>query len=91
VIYFTFNLLRIKGLYMFLPLLGHSQEVLHKRHLIYCVRIMSVGCATIAARLGTISALGRRQRTQDTRTTAEFVHVPREDGLKENPKHVGQN
>jgi hypothetical protein len=39
-----FNLLRIKGLYMFRALLAHPQEVLHKRHLVYCVRIMSTGC-----------------------------------------------
>jgi hypothetical protein len=40
-------LLRIKGLYMFRALLAQPQEALHKRHLVYCVRI-SVGCATIA-------------------------------------------
>jgi hypothetical protein len=33
---------------MFRALLDHPQEVLHKRHLVYCVRIMSVGCGTIA-------------------------------------------
>jgi hypothetical protein len=42
--HFSFNLLRIKGLYMFRALLGHLQEALHKRHLVYCVRVMSVGC-----------------------------------------------
>jgi hypothetical protein len=46
--HFPFNLLRIKSLYMFLALLAHFQEVLHKRHLVYCVRVMSVGCGTIA-------------------------------------------
>jgi hypothetical protein len=44
IIRFLFSLLRIKGLYMFRALLAHPQEVLHKRHLIYCVRVMSVGC-----------------------------------------------
>jgi hypothetical protein len=29
---------------MFRPLLAHPQESLHKRHLVYCVRVMSVGC-----------------------------------------------
>jgi hypothetical protein len=31
-------------------ILAHPQEVLHKRHLVYCVRtsIMSVGCGTVA-------------------------------------------
>jgi hypothetical protein len=36
---------------MFRALLAHPQEALHKRHLVYCVRIMSVGCATIAVSL----------------------------------------
>jgi hypothetical protein len=47
VMHFLFNLLRIKGLYMFRALLAHSQEALHKRYLVYCVRVMSVGCARI--------------------------------------------
>jgi hypothetical protein len=29
---------------MFGALLAHPQEVLHKQHLVYCVRVMSVGC-----------------------------------------------
>jgi hypothetical protein len=37
---FLFSLLRIKGLYMFRAILAHSQEALHKRHLVYCVRVM---------------------------------------------------
>jgi hypothetical protein len=36
--------LRITGLYMFRALVAHPQEFLHKRHLVYCVRVMSVGC-----------------------------------------------
>jgi hypothetical protein len=36
---------------MFRTLLAYRQEVLHKRHLIYCVRIMSVGCGTVAVKL----------------------------------------
>jgi hypothetical protein len=44
VMHSLFSLLRIKGLYMFRALLAHPQEVLHKRHLVYCVRVMSVGC-----------------------------------------------
>jgi hypothetical protein len=39
-----FSLLRITSLYMFRALLVHPQEVLHKRHLVYCMRVMSVGC-----------------------------------------------
>jgi hypothetical protein len=46
--HFWFNLLRIKGLYMFRALLAHHQEPLHKLHLVYCMRIMSDGCDTIA-------------------------------------------
>jgi hypothetical protein len=29
---------------MFRALTAHSQEEPHKRHLVYCVRVMSVGC-----------------------------------------------
>jgi hypothetical protein len=46
VMHFSFNLLRIKGLYMFRALLAHPQELIYKRHLGYCVRVMSVGCFT---------------------------------------------
>jgi hypothetical protein len=42
VMHFSFNLLRIKGLYMFQALLAHPQEALHIGHLVHCVRIMSV-------------------------------------------------
>jgi hypothetical protein len=42
VMHFLFNLLR-----MFRALLAHPQEVVYKRYLVYCVRVMSVGCARI--------------------------------------------
>jgi hypothetical protein len=42
--HFLFSLLRIKNLYMFRALFAHPEEVLHKRQLVYCVRVMSVGC-----------------------------------------------
>jgi hypothetical protein len=32
---------------MFQALLAHLQEALHKQHLVYCVRVMSVGCTRI--------------------------------------------
>jgi hypothetical protein len=48
--HFSFNLLKIKGLYMFWALLTHPQEALLKRHLVYCVR-MSVGCSTVPEKL----------------------------------------
>jgi hypothetical protein len=41
VMHFLLNLLIIKGLYRFRVLLAHPQEALYKRHLVYCVRIMS--------------------------------------------------
>jgi hypothetical protein len=44
---FLFRLLRINDLYMFGALLAHPQEVLHKRHLVYCVRVISVGCTKV--------------------------------------------
>jgi hypothetical protein len=36
---------------MFRALLAHPQEVLHKRHLVYCLHVMSVDCVTIAVKL----------------------------------------
>jgi hypothetical protein len=44
VMHFLLNLLRIQGLYMFRALLAHLQEAPHKQQLVYCVRVMSVGC-----------------------------------------------
>jgi hypothetical protein len=40
---FLFNLLRIKGLYMFRALLAHLQEALQKRNLVYCVGVLPAG------------------------------------------------
>jgi hypothetical protein len=51
VMHVLFSLLRIKGLYMFQALLAHPKEVLHKQHLVYCVRVMSVGCGAFAVTL----------------------------------------
>jgi hypothetical protein len=39
--HFLFSLLRMRNLYMFRALLAHPQEVLHKRHLVCCVRVVS--------------------------------------------------
>jgi hypothetical protein len=36
---------------MFRALLAHLQKALHKRHLVYCVRGMSVGCIRIGVEL----------------------------------------
>jgi hypothetical protein len=47
---FSFNLLRIKGLYTFRALFAYPQEVLQKQHLVYCVR-MSVGRCTVEVKL----------------------------------------
>jgi hypothetical protein len=48
---FLFSLLRIKGIYTFRALLVHPQEALNKRHLVYYVRLMSVGCTWIEVEL----------------------------------------
>jgi hypothetical protein len=39
---------------MFRALLVHPQEVLHKRHLVYCVRVMSVGCTRVGVKLRSV-------------------------------------
>jgi hypothetical protein len=49
--HFPFNLLKIKGLYIFRALLAHPQVALHKRHLVYFVRITSVFCGTVGVKL----------------------------------------
>src|SRR5215510_6320883 len=75
--HFLFNLLRTKGLYMFRALLAHPQEALHKRHLVYCVCIMSVGCGTVAVLLQPCHS----QLTLYTRNIPSAVCVaPPEDG-----------
>jgi hypothetical protein len=48
VMHFLFSLLRIKDLHVFRVLLAHPQEALHKRHLVYRLRVMSVVCTRIA-------------------------------------------
>jgi hypothetical protein len=53
VMHVLFNLLRIKGLYILRALLAHPQEALHKRQLVYCVRVMSVSCTKIGDPLHT--------------------------------------
>jgi hypothetical protein len=47
--HFLFNLLRIKGRYMFRELLAHPREALHKRHLVYCMHARNVPSAVCAA------------------------------------------
>jgi hypothetical protein len=44
VMHFSFNLLVIKGLYIFRALLAHPQDAMYRRYLVYCVRVMSVDC-----------------------------------------------
>jgi hypothetical protein len=46
--HFSFNLLRIKGFYVFRALLAYSQEALHKRHLVRAC----VLCQLAATRVG---------------------------------------
>jgi hypothetical protein len=53
VMQFLLNLSRIKSLYMFRTLLVHLQEALNKRHFVYCVRVMSVGCTCCCQRHNT--------------------------------------
>jgi hypothetical protein len=51
VMHFLINLLRIKGLFMFRTLLAHPQEVLHMHNLVYCTRVIFVGCTRIEVRV----------------------------------------
>jgi hypothetical protein len=65
--HFLFNLLRIKGLYMFRALVAHLQEAVHKRHLVYCMRVMSVGCTSIEAEALILMQPADITRTQYTK------------------------
>jgi hypothetical protein len=47
VMYILCYLLRIQGLYIFQALPAHPQEVLYTRHLVYCMRVKSVGCTRV--------------------------------------------
>jgi hypothetical protein len=50
---------------MFRALLDHSQEALHERYLVYCVRIMSTDCGTVAVKLpGSFDSSGFRKGEQ---------------------------
>jgi hypothetical protein len=60
-----FSLLGINGLYMVRALPAHPQEVLHKRNLVYCVRVMSVGYTRIEDASSTLNLV---QPTGITRT-----------------------
>jgi hypothetical protein len=51
VMHFLFSLLIIKGLYVFRALRVHLKEETHKRHLVHCVRVMSVGCTRFGVEL----------------------------------------
>jgi hypothetical protein len=49
--HFLFNLLRIKGFYMFRALLAHPQQALHKRQFLYGVRVMAGGGTSFGVEL----------------------------------------
>jgi hypothetical protein len=72
---------------MFRALLAHPQEGLHKRHLIYCVRVMSVGCSRIGVELRSIPVLNKLNKSasrlfhsfsilSDDRSEASYKTVP---------------
>jgi hypothetical protein len=61
---FLFSSLRIKSLYMFRALLAHPQEVLHKRNLVYCLRVISVGCTWVEVELVQPMDITRTQYTK---------------------------
>jgi hypothetical protein len=52
---------------MFRALLAHRQEALHKRHLVYFVGPMSVGCTTIKVEVRSTSILVKVERSSTLR------------------------
>jgi hypothetical protein len=73
----SFSLLRIERLYMFRALLAHPQEALQKRHLVYCVRVMSVGCGTDAVHPCTIPTAVCAASPEDEQLRLETCRGPR--------------
>jgi hypothetical protein len=73
VMHFLFNLLRIKDPYMFQGLLAHPQEALYKQHLVYCVRVMSVGCTRIEVEIFTPSLVAANRHNTHTIYQLLFV------------------
>jgi hypothetical protein len=49
-----------RKVYMFRALLSHPQEAIHKRHLVYCVRVMSVPLQSWCSQLTTLMKSGSR-------------------------------
>jgi hypothetical protein len=52
-----FQCIKNQGLYMFRALLALPQEALHKRHLVYCVRGMSVSCTRVKVKRCTVNKI----------------------------------
>jgi hypothetical protein len=73
--HFLFSLLRIKCLYMFWALLAHPQEFLPKRHLVNCVRVMSVGCTRMELRYMFRALLAHPQEVLQKRHLVYCVRV----------------
>jgi hypothetical protein len=74
--HFLFNLLRIKGIYTFRAFLAHPQEALDKRHLVYCVRVVSWlwhGCSFTATVTQPTDIARTHARTQYTKCL-DIIH-----------------
>jgi hypothetical protein len=60
---------------MFQALLAHPQEVLQKRHLVYCMGVMSVGCTRVRVERSSTSTLVLRHGKVCTEIAIN-LHVP---------------
>jgi hypothetical protein len=83
-----FNPLRINGIYTLRTLPAHPQEVLHKRHLVYCVRVLSVGCTRTEVKRSFKANVGGTADIKSTIAIATLYTLPPDDGLQIGPKHV---
>jgi hypothetical protein len=62
---------------MFRALLAHPQEALHKRHLVYCVRVMSVGYTKIGVELvSNIPSAASSEPSEDEQVMLETCRGP---------------
>jgi hypothetical protein len=80
--HFSFNLLRIKDLYMFRALLAHPQEALNKRHLVYCCpeHVEEIKLHTLSHLVGSLSSLCLRCTvTWTSNTLSNFMNTPKKN------------
>jgi hypothetical protein len=61
---------------MFRALLANPQEAHHKRYLVYCVCVMSVGCTRIGVELQSVQSRGMEWNSNPGAANLPVLHEP---------------